>query len=50
MKKISGELGERMPRNKYNDMDKARLSYAWQRKPGKNATGKLQRRLLRLLA
>lgn len=50
MKKICGELGERMPRNKYNDVDKARLSYAKQRKPGKNATRKLQRRLLSLLA
>lgn len=49
MKKICGELGERLPRSKYNDVDKARLAYAKQRKPKKNATRKLQRRLLHLL-
>ncbi len=50
MRKICSEIGERMPRNKYKDVDKARLSYAKQRKPGKNATRKLQRRLLKLLS
>lgn len=49
MKKICRELGERMPRNKYNDVDKARLVHAKQRKPRKNATRKLQRRMLQLL-
>lgn len=49
MKKTCGELGERLPRSKYNDVDKARLAYAKQRKPKKNATRKLQRRLLHLL-
>lgn len=49
MKKICGELGERLPRSKYNDVDKARLAYAKQRKPKKNATRRLQRRLLHLL-
>lgn len=39
----------RCPRNKYNDIDKARLAYAKQRKPKKSATRKLQRRLLSLL-
>lgn len=50
MKKVCKELGERMPRSKYNDVDKSRLTYAKQRKPQKNATRKLQRRLLRLLS
>lgn len=49
MKKICRELGERLPRNKYNDVDKARLAHAKQRKPKKNATRKLQRRALSLL-
>ena len=49
MKKTCKEIGERMPRNKFNDVDKARLVYAKQRKPKKNATRKLQRRLLSLL-
>lgn len=49
MKKVCGELGERLPRSKYNDVDKARLAYAKQRKPRKNATHKLLRRLLQLL-
>ncbi len=50
MKNICREIGERMPRNKYNDVDKARLIYAKQRKPKKNATRRLQRRLLELLS
>lgn len=49
MKKTCKELGERPPRNKYNDLDKARLAYAKQRKPKKSATRKLLRRLLSLL-
>lgn len=49
MKKVCGELGERLPRSKYNDVGKARLIYAKQRKPKKNATRKMQRRLLHLL-
>lgn len=49
MKQTCKELGERLPRNKYNDVGKARLAYAKQRKPKKNATRKLQRRLLSLL-
>lgn len=49
MKKTCKDIGERMPRNKYNDIDKARLAYAKQRKPKKNATRKLLRRLLALL-
>lgn len=50
MKKVCRELGERMPRSKYNEVDKARLVYAKQRKPKKNTTRKLQRRLLHLLS
>ena len=49
IKKICLEIGEPQPRNKYNDVDKARLVYAKQRKPKKSATRKLQRRLLHLL-
>ena len=49
MKKTCKEIGERMPRNKFNDIDKARLAHAKQRKPKKNATQKLLRRLLSLL-
>ena len=39
-----------MPRSKYSDVDKARLSYAKQRRHKKNDTRKLLRRLLKLLA
>lgn len=42
-------LKERQPRNKFNDVAKARLAYAKQRKPKKQATRKLLRRLLSLL-
>ena len=38
-----------MPRNKYHDIDRARLAYAKQRKHTKAATDKLRRRLLGLL-
>ena len=47
--KVRRENGERLPRSKYNDIDKARLAYAKQRKPKKSATRILQRRLLKLL-
>ena len=47
--KVCRENGERLPRSKYNDIDKARLAYAKQRKPKKSATRILQRRLLKLL-
>ena len=43
------ELKERLPRNKYNDINKARLAYAKQRKHTSAATLKLRRRLLHLL-
>lgn len=43
-------LKERLPRNKYHDIDRARLAYAKQRKHTKAATGKLRRRLLGLLS
>ena len=49
MRKTCKDIGERMPRNKFNDVDKARLVYAKQRKPKRNATKKLLRRLLSLL-
>lgn len=44
------QLGERKPRNKYADVDRARLSYAKQRRHKKSATRKLLRRLLNLLS
>ena len=47
--KACREQGERLPRSKYNDVAKARLAYAKQRKPKKSATRKIQRRLLSLL-
>lgn len=47
--KTCREVGERLPRSKYNDVAKARLAYAKQRKPKKSATRKIQRRLLNLL-
>ena len=42
-------LKERLPRNKYHDINRARLAYAKQRKHTKAATDKLRRRLLALL-
>ena len=42
-------LKERLPRNKYNDINRARFAYAKQRKHTKAATNKLCRRLLALL-
>ena len=50
MTKTCKELKERMPRNKYRDIDRARLAYAKQRKHTKAATDKLLRRLLNLLS
>ena len=47
--KTCREQGERLPRSKYNEVDKARLAYAKQRKPKKSATRRIQRRLLNLL-
>ena len=47
--KTCRQLHERQPRNKYNEIDQARLVYAKQRKPKKNAARRLQRRLLSLL-
>ena len=43
-------LSERIPRSKYNNIDKARLAYAKQRKHTASSTRKLRRRLLRLLS
>ena len=47
--KICREVGERLPRSKYNDVSRDCLAYAKQRKPRKSATRRMQRRLLRLL-
>ena len=49
MVKTCKELKERLPRNKYNDINKARLAYAKQRKHTASATLRLRRRLLHLL-
>lgn len=49
IRKTCNELGERVPRNKYNDLAKARLNHAKKRKAKKSATKKLQRRLIALL-
>ena len=46
----SKRLSERVPRNKYNDVAKATLAYAKQRKHTGSATRRLRRRLLKLLA
>ena len=50
LSKTCSGVGSRMPRSKYNDVDKARLTYAKQRRHKKNDTRKLLRRLLKLLA
>ena len=47
--KFCREVGERLPRSKYNDVSRDCLAYAKQRKPRKSATRRMQRRLLRLL-
>lgn len=49
LQKTCREQGERLPRNKYNEVAKARLAYAKQRKPKKSATRRMQHRLLKLL-
>ena len=49
LQKNCREVGERLPRSKYNDVSRDRLAYAKQRKPKKSATRRMQRRLLRLL-
>lgn len=49
LSKARKELGERKPRNKYADIDRARLVYAKQRKHTHKATQKLRRGLLNLL-
>ena len=48
LQKTCREQGERLPRSKYNEVAKARLAYAKQRKPKKSATRRMQRRLLKL--
>ena len=48
--KTCKRLKERLPRNKYHDIDHARLGYAKQRRHTKAATEKLRRRLLALLS
>ena len=50
MSKTCKAQRERLPRNKYRDIDRARLAYAKQRKHTKTATNKLRRRLLGLLS
>lgn len=46
----SRSLAERVPRSKYNDVARARLVYAKQRKHSNASTRKLKRRLLKLLS
>lgn len=48
--KTCKRLKERLPRNKYRDIGRARLTYAKQRRHTKAATERLRRRLLGLLA
>ena len=50
LSRICKELGERKPRNKYADINRARLAYAKQQKHTYKATQKLRRRLLNLLS
>ena len=49
LRKTCKELTERMPRSKFADIDRARLSYAKQRKHTYKTTQKLRRRMLQLL-
>lgn len=42
-------FGEKVPRTKYRDIEKARLVHAKQRKPKKSETRKIRRRLIHLL-
>ena len=50
MRKTCRQVMERLPRNKYHDLDRARLAYAKQRKHTKAVTAKLHRRLVELLS
>ncbi len=50
IKKTCKALKERLPRNKYRDIDRDRLTYARHRKHSRAATVKLRRRLLGLLS
>ena len=50
MAKTCKALKERLPRNKYHDIDRARLTYAKHRKHTRAATSKLRHRLLSLLS
>lgn len=50
IKKTCKALKERLPRNKYRDIDRDRLTYAKHRKHTRAATAKLRRRLLGLLS
>ena len=50
LKKTCKILKERLPRNKYRDIDRARLTYAKHRKHSRAATAKLRCRLLSLLS
>ena len=50
MTKTCKALKERLPRNKYHDIDRDRLTYAKHRKHTRAATAKLRRRLLGLLS
>ena len=50
MTKTCKALKERLPRNKYHDIDRDRLTYAKHRKHSRAATAKLRRRLQSLLA
>ena len=50
MVKTCKRLKARLPRNKYHEIDRARLSYAKRRKHTQAATKKLRRRLLALLS
>ncbi len=47
--KTCRKVGERLPRSKYNDVSRACLAYAKQRRHRKTGTRRMQRRLLNLL-
>lgn len=49
MAKTCKDLKEYLPRNKYHDIDRARLAYAKKRKHSQKETKKMRRRLLALL-
>lgn len=50
IEKLSKQVGEKMPRSKYNEVAKTRLSYAKHRKHPSKETRKIQRRLIALLS